>query len=167
MLWPASYTLARLMDEYKCESKSILEVGCGIGLSSLVLNKKNADITATDYHPESKKFLAENTKLNCDSEIEFILSNWNEDNNKLGEFDLIIGSDLLYEDTHAKLLANFINLHANQKCEMIMVSPNRGYQIEFNDEMKKFSFNLEIVEPEKIDKADAIFTGNIYKYCRL
>ena len=37
--------------------KRILEVGCGIGLSSLILNRLNADITATDYHPEAEKFL--------------------------------------------------------------------------------------------------------------
>jgi tRNA1(Val) A37 N6-methylase TrmN6 len=34
------------------EGKRILEIGCGIALSSILLNEKNADITVNDDHPE-------------------------------------------------------------------------------------------------------------------
>ena len=43
--------------------KRILEVGCGLGLASLVLNERSADISATDYHPEVETFLKINTEL--------------------------------------------------------------------------------------------------------
>ena len=78
--------------------KRILEIGCGVGLASLVLNHRGADITATDYHPEANNFLKKNTHLNEDPDISFIRTGWEDlSPNTLGFFDLLIGSDLLYE----------------------------------------------------------------------
>lgn len=129
VVWPSSEVLANFIFDYDFKNKRILEVGCGIGLSSLILNRLNADITATDYHPEAEKFLDINTELNKDDEIPFIRTCWsNEYQEELGKFDLIIGSDLLYERDHAILLSNFINAHANDKAMVILVNPNRGYQ---------------------------------------
>ncbi len=52
------------MCEFPIAGKRILEVGCGIGLCSLVLQQRGADITASDYHPVAEKFLRHNTDLN-------------------------------------------------------------------------------------------------------
>jgi 2-polyprenyl-3-methyl-5-hydroxy-6-metoxy-1,4-benzoquinol methylase len=48
-VWPAGLALAEEMSRFPVEGKSILEVGCGIGLPSLVLQQRGATITATDY----------------------------------------------------------------------------------------------------------------------
>lgn len=166
VLWPASLILARLMDDYSVDEKSILEVGCGISLSSLVLNKRKANITATDYHPESQNFLAENVKLNQDKSINFFLADWATGNPNLGNFDLIIGSDLLYEDTHPKLLANFINQHANKSSEIVLVFPERGYQKEFNVEMESYKFHHEKIDINSSNNDEDSFDGFIHKYTR-
>ena len=67
-------TAVHLMFDYEIEGVRVMEVGCGIGLASLVLNYRNADITSTDYHLEVESFLQENTKLNNGPEIPFILT---------------------------------------------------------------------------------------------
>ncbi|MCT7515131.1 class I SAM-dependent methyltransferase [Aliarcobacter cryaerophilus] len=144
VVWPSSEVLANFIFDYDFKNKRILEVGCGIGLSSLILNRLNADITATDYHPEAEKFLDINTELNKDDEIPFVRTCWsNEYQEELGKFDLIIGSDLLYERDHAVLLSNFINAHANDKAMVILVNPNRGYQSKFTKQMETFGFSWE------------------------
>ncbi|WP_372764825.1 methyltransferase, partial [Litorivivens sp.] len=61
VVWPSSLVLAHHIADFQTEGKRILEVGCGIALSSLLLNALKADITATDYHPEVEAFLARNT----------------------------------------------------------------------------------------------------------
>ena len=94
-----------------------------MALSSLLLNKQCADITATDYHPETQTFLDRNTSLNADEAIVFEQVDWAEKNDTLGLFDLIIGSDLLYEDGHIELLASFIQAHSKPSCEVIIVDP--------------------------------------------
>lgn len=56
ILWPSSLVLAHHIFNYDTHSKRILEVGCGTALTSLLLNRKEADITATDHHPETERF---------------------------------------------------------------------------------------------------------------
>lgn len=126
VVWPSSIVLANHMLDYDIKNKRILEIGCGMALSSLLLNERMADITATDYHPEVNHFLDRNTDLNSGKNIAFEQVDWANDESDLGKFDLIIGSDLLYEDEHVLLLANFINNHANQHCDVILVDPDRG-----------------------------------------
>ncbi|MER2164740.1 MAG: histidine kinase, partial [Psychrobacter alimentarius] len=48
VIWPSSLVLANHMLNYDIAGKRILEVGCGMALSSLLLNHRHADITATD-----------------------------------------------------------------------------------------------------------------------
>lgn len=167
VLWPSSEVLANFIYDYDFKNKRILEVGCGIGLSSLILNHLDADITATDYHPEAEKFLDINTELNEDEEIPFVRVDWkNNYSDKLGKFDLIIGSDLLYERNHPELLSSFINAHANLNCKVILVNPNRGYQAKFTSKMEKYGFSCISFEPENTDFLDEPYKGKIFKYSR-
>lgn len=141
----------------------MLEVGCGMGLSSLLLNHTGKDITATDYHPEVERYLDKNTQLNDDKDIPFFRQDWGNKNDKeLGKFDLIIGSDILYEPNHFELLSTFINRHANDKCEIIIVDANRGNHPKFTKKMVEFGYTHERLETnEYINKA---FKGSIHYY---
>ena len=103
IIWASGEVLAHLMFDYDIEGKRILEVGCGIGLTSLMLNQRDADITATDHHPEAGSFLRQNVRLNAGEPIPFERTGWGDEADQLGRFDLIIGSDLLYESEHAEL----------------------------------------------------------------
>ncbi|MGM0518947.1 MAG: class I SAM-dependent methyltransferase [Campylobacterota bacterium] len=166
VIWPSSEVLANLMYDYDIKDKKILEVGCGIGLSSLLLNHKKANITATDYHPEVQAYLLENTKLNNDSEIPFVRTSWEDDYNKqLGKFDLIIGSDLLYESNHITLLSKFINSHAKDKCEVIIVDPGRKMQSKFGKIMETYGFTSSAHIPDT-HYLDEPYKGKIFKYIR-
>ena len=64
VVWPSSLVMAHFLLEYNHQNKRILEVGCGIGLASLLLNHLHADITATDFHPALKGLRDKNVLLN-------------------------------------------------------------------------------------------------------
>jgi hypothetical protein len=49
-----------------------------------------------------------------------------------GRFDLIIGSDLLYDRDHSLALAGFIGRHARADAEVWIVDPDRGNRGPFN-----------------------------------
>ncbi|WP_100265049.1 class I SAM-dependent methyltransferase [Mariprofundus ferrinatatus] len=152
IVWPSGEVLARLMADFDINGKRILEVGCGIALSSHVLNQRDADITATDYHPEAGSFLQENTELNRASDIPYVRTGWADEKTDLGEFDLIIGSDLLYEQEHAELLSEFINQHARAHCEVIIVDPGRGKHARFSRLMVKHGFSHSQSRPINTDE---------------
>ena len=63
-VWPAGRLLAQAMHRFDIDGKRIMELGCGIGLASLVLKRRGADVVATDVHPLAEVFLAYNAALN-------------------------------------------------------------------------------------------------------
>jgi predicted nicotinamide N-methyase len=141
VVWPAGEILARHMFEYEVTGKKILEVGCGIGLASLVLNRRSANVTATDYHPDAERFLNYNTTLNKDVKIPFVRTGWNDKENSLDVYDIIIGSDLLYERDHADLLSAFIDRHAKENCDVIIIDPGRGNHASFSKKMVALNYS--------------------------
>lgn len=127
VLWESGRELARMMVDYDVDGLRILEVGCGIGLASLVLNHRLADITATDRHPEAGGFLAHNAALNGGDAIPFVRTAWGDaDLGELGEFDLIIGSEVLYERGGGQDLSEFLDRHGKARCEVIILDPRRS-----------------------------------------
>jgi predicted nicotinamide N-methyase len=166
IVWPSSLVLAHFIDDYDTGSKRILEIGCGMALSSLLLNKQSADITATDYHPEVEKFLQRNELLNEDRAIAFEQVDWADKSDNLGLFDLIIGSDLLYENNHIELLANFIETHSKPSCEVIIVDPGRGRKNKLSSRLLESGFTSSHQKPIHTDYLDEEFKGHILKFER-
>lgn len=166
VLWPSSLVLAHYLVDYDTGSKRILEIGCGMALSSLLLNKQLMNITATDYHPDTEAFLRRNTLLNADRDIAYERVDWADAGDRLGLFDLIIGSDLLYEDQHIALLSNFIENHAKPSCEIILVDPGRGRKNKLSARMTAFGFTSSELKPLHTDYLEKEFKGHILKFNR-
>jgi predicted nicotinamide N-methyase len=168
VVWPSSLVLAHFINDFDTDSKRILEVGCGMALSSLLLKKQSADITATDYHPEVEAFLERNALLNEGEVIDFERVDWAAKEDELGLFDLIIGSDLLYEDIHIELLSRFLENHAKPACEVIIVDPGRGRKNKLAGCMEAFGFMASQQKPVDTDAyLEADFKGFILRYVRV
>jgi predicted nicotinamide N-methyase len=135
VVWPSSRMLAAMVSVLELEGKRVLEIGCGIALSSIVLHQMGVDITASDYHPLAREFLDENVLSNELLPIKYVTGNWETENPLLGKFDLIIGSDVLYEPAHAALVSNFIDTHSSVGVKVIIVDPNRGNRSSFTKKM--------------------------------
>ncbi len=167
VIWPSGMVLANLMLDYNVKGKRVLEVGCGIALASLVLNERLADITATDHHPETEGFLVYNASLNNGKTIPFVQTGWaHSDSKDLGKFDLIIGSDLLYEEQNVELLATFINQHSRRQCEVIMVDPGRGLHAKFSKNMVGLGYSHSQEKPNNTGYLNDGFKGWILNYTR-
>tara|TARA_B110000503_G_scaffold42977_1_gene70333 strand:+ start:14060 stop:14710 length:651 start_codon:yes stop_codon:yes gene_type:complete len=166
VIWPSSLVLAHFIADYDTGAKRILEIGCGMALTSLLLNKQCADITATDYHPETAKFLLRNTLLNNGQTIAYEQVDWASGHDDLGLFDLIIGSDLLYEDQHIALLTQFIEAHSKPICEVILVDPGRGRKNKLSARMIEFGYSSSHLKPVHTDYLEQEFKGHILKFER-
>ena len=131
-LWPAGALLAHAMDRFDIAGKRILELGCGIGLASLVLQRRGATVVATDAHPLTEGFLAYNAALNALPAIHFRHVRWDAPLPSLGRFDAIIASDVLYERGHAELIAGVVERHALPDAEVLVTDPGRGNSARFS-----------------------------------
>lgn len=166
VVWPASQILAATVSMIELDGKRVLEIGCGIALSSLVLHKMKVDITASDYHPLAREFLDQNVLTNNLSPIKFQIGNWEAENPLLGEYDLIIGSDVLYEPAHPEFVSSFIHRHSNTDVDVIIVDPNRGNRAKFTNKMLALGYTHHY-EPFNVQAPDeASCKGRILHYRR-
>lgn len=161
VVWESGRALARLMATYEVGERRVLEVGCGIGLASLMLHHRDANITATDHHPEAGHFLRRNVALNGGSEIPFERTGWGDESDTLGTFDLIIGSDILYERGLVTVLADFLARHARPTCEVVLLDPGRGKSNAFGRAMAEHGFDYVRTTAHPGDDAEEVYNGHL------
>lgn len=142
-VWPSAQKLADLMQAWEIGNRRILEVGCGLGLASLVIARRRGNVTASDCHPLAGAFLRANQQLNALPDLPYRTGHWQRANPLLGEFDLIIGSDVLYERSQPGQLAAFIAQHAGPRAEVLIVDPDRGNRIPLHRCMNSIGFTVE------------------------
>jgi predicted nicotinamide N-methyase len=174
--------MAERMAQRTVTGERILEIGCGLGLTSLVAHRRGANITASDCHPLTHAFLDNNTRLNNLGPIEYRHGLWGSaavrddgmpvltqahDAALTGLFDLIVGSDILYERDDEGTLAQFIDEHAAVRSEIWVVDPNRGNRAAFHKHMAKVGFALheEVLDQAAQEGIDG-YKGRMLTYTR-
>jgi predicted nicotinamide N-methyase len=127
--------MAMKLCKVELAGKRVLEIGCGLGLCSIVLHRMGVDITASDYHPRAREFLDRNVLGNGLPPIKYQTGNWDGENPELGKFDVMIGSDILYEPDHAHRVARFIDRHSSDDVEVLIGDPGRSNRAKFTRNM--------------------------------
>ena len=143
VLWQSEELLSHLMVTEKTGDKRVLELGCGLGLASLVLKRRGIDVTATDMNPYADGFLSYNASLNNIEAVNFGQANWIAGESPLGRFDLLLGSDLLYDHHNITPLTNFIEGHVRPDGEVLIVDPGRGLTRKFVRQMEGLGFQVD------------------------
>jgi predicted nicotinamide N-methyase len=180
LLWPSSEKLAaRMALRPVLVGERILELGCGLALPSLVSHRRGADITASDCHPLAGEFLQVNLGLNQLRPMKYRHGHWSRPGSLKqdtgapaidmvrGRFDLIIGSDLLYDQDASVALAGFIGRHAKPCAEVWIVDPDRGNRVAFSRLMLAHGFDLN---EERLDSVAGVsapaYKGRLLSYRR-
>lgn len=165
-LWPASRVLAEQVKKMPLQGRSVIELGCGLALPSLILQAQGVEVTASDHHPLSADFLHYNANLNQLETPPFINLAWQNPDLNLPTFDVIIGSDILYEPNHAKLLAQLINRLANPQAKVLITCPGRGHRNNFSRKMQHLGFQLTEKRLAFEQDETAPFKGRLLTYKR-
>ena len=202
LLWPSGAELAARMGQRPVTAgERILEIGCGLGLASLVGHRRGADMTASDCHPLAGLFLANNLRLNDLAPMKYRHGLWGEVAHPAppadggsplpasapgvqavedpghaandgsvdvsGRFDLIMGSDVLYERDDSGGLARFIEDHTQPSAEVWIVDPHRGNRPAFNRRMADLGFDLS---EQRLDRLatplQTAYRGRMLTYTR-
>ena len=145
VVWPSARALSEHLvgTGQDLGNKRCLEVGCGLALPSIVATRLGARVTAVDFHPEVERFLARNRELNDARGIEYHRMDWTHEDQILGRYELILGSDILYEKQQPPLVASFIDRHLADNGTAIIADPARPYLQAFVDEMKARDFRVD------------------------
>jgi predicted nicotinamide N-methyase len=98
VLWRSGVALARELDGMSLNGRRVLELGCGLGVPSILAARAGARVLATDVCVEALALLERNAEANG-VRIETAVFDWAdpEDLVRSGPFDLVLAADVLYD----------------------------------------------------------------------
>lgn len=156
--WDASLGMCHYLNRLDLAEKRVLDLGCGIGLTSATLLACGANVTCGDNAPPSLAFAKINTwpwRDRCDVQ----LIDWHQ--TKLdGRFELIIGSDIVYERIEVKPLDGFFRCHLVPGGKVILGDPSRPMTRDFLEAFRSLGWNQreESVHVENVKQLIRIIT---------
>lgn len=144
VLWPSAQALSVFLAQHPelVRHKKMIELGCGLALPSLVAKHLGANVLATDFHPDVESYVQRNAR-HSGIDLKYERLNWREVNEQ-GAFDLVIGSDILYESKHPKEVALGLLRYTNSGSLIILSDPGRAYLQKFLDAMNELGHREEI-----------------------
>lgn len=108
-LWPSAHALARALHDEPPRGLRMLELGCGLGLPSVVAALLGAQVTATDWSADAVAATERNAARNGVA-VDGLVASWFDPAPllELAPFDLVIGADLLYEHRNVAPLLDLV-----------------------------------------------------------
>lgn len=124
-VWPSSIVLAGKLLELDGAGRSALELGCGVGLSTLAATTAGFDVLSTDYYEDALDVTRANVFRNLDRPARTRLVDWRHFPADLGTFDLVFASDVLYEKEYAELLPAILARSLSVGGRALIADPGR------------------------------------------
>jgi predicted nicotinamide N-methyase len=133
-LWPSGIALARVVRRRDMNGLRVLELGCGLGLPSIVAALGGAQVLATDWSPEGLEVAELNAARNH-AEVETALVSWAGAERLVhsAPWDLVLGADLLYERRNVDQL---LSLLPRLGGEVLLAEPGRPPAARFFEQVE-------------------------------
>jgi len=146
-LWPSSRILAEKVIALKGSGRTALELGCGAGLVATCAGLAGFSVCATDYYEDALRFARVNAWENGAGEMATRLVDWRRLPRDLGHYDVVIGSDVLYEMSYGAVIAGALAATLKADGEALIADPGRVARDSFIAETARCGLNIVGTEP--------------------
>ncbi len=125
-VWPSSIALHNMLKKHPSliKDKTVLEIGAGIGLPSLMMAPITKSIQISDYDLEAVALLKKNIEHLQLQNAEALQLDWNNVPENLNP-EVVILSDVNYDPIQFDTLINLIDKFVNQGCTILLSTPQR------------------------------------------
>lgn len=147
-LWPSARVLAGALLDMDGEGRTLLEMGCGLGLDTTAAMAAGFIVTATDYYDDAIHMARSNAARNLGREPQTRMVNWRAWPDDLGTFDVVIAADVLYEKEYATLVGTCLARALKPHGEAIVADPGRLALPAFLEHLPRLG--LEVVRTEEV-----------------
>lgn len=122
--WESSRALCRLLLSREIDGDSVLDLGCGLGLTGAVAASRGAKVTLADNAAPALEF----SRLNCwryRELCQFQIVDWKQVATNLEKFEWIVGAEIIYDQDDWADLDKFWKRHLAQKGTVLLCDPFR------------------------------------------
>jgi 2-polyprenyl-3-methyl-5-hydroxy-6-metoxy-1,4-benzoquinol methylase len=144
----------------------LLELGCGVGLVSLVAAAAGFEVLATDYYADALEFTAANAARHGLENVDTRLVDWRRLPDDLGTFDVVVASDVLYEAPQAALVAAALSRTLVPAGTGLVSDPGRRTAEKFVEECGRQGLSARLIARVPTTDAGARLTVSIYEIGR-
>lgn len=150
-LWPSARALASHLMESGPRPSRALELGCGVGLPSLVLRSLGWEVLATDYYEDALRFVVRNAERNGIPAPLCRMVDWREPPRDLGRWPLVVAADVLYEERNIHSFAGVLDATLDEGGRVLLADPGRSYLRPFLNHMQSSGWTTELLETRAME----------------
>jgi len=158
-VWPSATALHNVLQTHPIliRDKTVLELGAGIGLPSLLMANEAKTIQVSDYDLEAVELLRKNIAHLQLQNVQALQIDWNDLPENINP-EVIILSDVNYDPTQFETLTKLIEKFIHQGCDIILSTPQRIMASPFVLALSEFIIAdyLEMVDENGVTKEISI-----------
>lgn len=134
-IWEASAVLVQYMADLPVKpERRILELGSGLGVAGICAAVLGHHIMLTEYNPDALNFLRANAEINHCRHLTVHHLDWVKPTLE-GTFDLIIGSEIVYQESTVKALGGIFEQFLAPRGKVILAEGIRSTGAIFFEKM--------------------------------
>jgi Predicted methyltransferase len=166
-LWPAAVLLARWLAKNGegLRSSTCLDVGCGLGLSSLVAAAAGAHVLAFDYEPEALVYARRNIALNKallnGGAPLFALMDWRRPALAAGSINVVVGADILYERRFFEPVATLLDYAVAPGGVVWLADPEREVSSSVWERLERLGWRVSTPFSDKVSQSGQNMTVHL------
>lgn len=144
-IWPSSRALAEHLIRESGAGRRLLELGCGVGLVSAAAASVGFEVVASDYYSAALEFTQANSLRNGLPPPQTRNVDWRRFPEELSNFDVVVGSDVLYEPAYSALVPEALAKSLAPGGTAWMTDPMRRSAAPFADECRARGLKATLV----------------------
>jgi len=126
LIWIGARAIAsRLLTSTLAQATSVLDLGCGLGLSGLAAATAGGNVTFADYREEPLEFVRASLAHLCLEAAEVIRLDFTTDSLEQ-RFDLILAADIVYDPDGYPTLVDFLDSHLQDNGSILLTETLRA-----------------------------------------
>ena len=152
-LWPSSITLAQWLHQNKADiaSRVCLDVGCGLGLTSMVAAWCGARVIGMDYEPQALHYARQNALANQVPMPLWAVMDWRHPAVKKGSVERVFGGDIMYEKRFVLPVLRFLEHVLAPGGKVWIAEPCRTVYDAFRNALHQFGWTGYKVHSATVD----------------
>ena len=143
-LWPSSIALAGyiLKNRTSFSAKSVIEIGCGLGLTGMAAHLAGANVLFTDYDQTALDYTEKNFLRNFEQPARVKILDWRA-NTIDAKFDILIAADVLYEKRWLQPVLDTIKAIVQPGGQVYLAEPGRSIASDFFSMVRDIGWKSE------------------------